>query len=86
MGAFGISFSTAWALSPFLGLQIHAAYGDGPTWAAFAGISILAGGMGAAAAFGVRGAGGQVGMGRFELPASRSQSERSDQAELHPAG
>jgi predicted MFS family arabinose efflux permease len=52
MGAFGISWSVSWALGPFLGLQVHAAAGDGATWLMFAVMSLLAGAMGAAAAVG----------------------------------
>ena len=52
MGAFSISWSVSWALGPFLGLQVHAAFGDGATWLMFAVMSLLAGGMGAAAAVG----------------------------------
>jgi predicted MFS family arabinose efflux permease len=50
MGAFGISWSVSWALGPFLGLQVHAAAGDGATWVMFATMSLLAGAMGAVAA------------------------------------
>lgn len=50
MGAFGISWSVSWALGPFLGLQVHAAAGDGATWLMFASMSLVAGAMGAAAA------------------------------------
>jgi MFS family permease len=52
MGAFGISWSVSWALGPFLGLQVHAAAGDGATWLMFASMSLVAGAMGAAAAVG----------------------------------
>lgn len=52
MGAFGMSWSVAWALGPFLGLQVHAAAGDFATWAMFAAISLVAGSVGAAAAAG----------------------------------
>lgn len=54
MGAFGISWSVAWALGPFLGLQVHARFGDGATWVTFAAISLLAGALGATAAAGAR--------------------------------
>jgi MFS family permease len=50
MGAFGISWSVSWALGPFLGLQVHAAAGDGATWLMFATMSLAAGAMGAVAA------------------------------------
>jgi predicted MFS family arabinose efflux permease len=52
MGAFGMSWSVAWALGPFLGLQVHAAAGDFATWTMFASISLVAGTVGAAAAAG----------------------------------
>ncbi|HEX5504436.1 MAG TPA: MFS transporter [Thermomicrobiales bacterium] len=52
MGAFGISWSIAWALGPFLGLQVHAAAGDGATWTMFAAMSVVAGTVGALAAAG----------------------------------
>jgi hypothetical protein len=62
MGAFGISWSVSWALGPFLGLQVHAAAGDGATWLMFAAMSLVAGAMGAAAAVGAqRGGGAAVG-------------------------
>jgi predicted MFS family arabinose efflux permease len=54
MGAFGISWSVSWALGPFLGLQVHAAAGDGATWVMFAAMSLVAGAMGATAAAGAR--------------------------------
>jgi predicted MFS family arabinose efflux permease len=50
MGAFGISWQVSWALGPFLGLQVHAAAGDGATWLMFAAMSVAAGAAGAAAA------------------------------------
>jgi predicted MFS family arabinose efflux permease len=50
MGAFGMSWSVAWALGPFLGLQVHAAFGDFATWTMFAAISLVAGSVGAMAA------------------------------------
>lgn len=50
MGAFGMSWSVSWALGPFLGLQVHAAAGDFATWTMFAAMSLVAGGVGAAAA------------------------------------
>ncbi|HET8606311.1 MAG TPA: MFS transporter [Gaiellaceae bacterium] len=52
MGAFGISWSVAWALGPFLGLQVHAAAGDGATWTMFAAMSVVAGTVGSLAAAG----------------------------------
>jgi len=50
MGAFGISWSVAWALGPFLGLHVHEAAGDGATWLMFAAMSLVAGAAGALAA------------------------------------
>jgi predicted MFS family arabinose efflux permease len=52
MGAFGISWSVSWALGPFLGLQVHQAFGDGATWVMFAAMSLVAGSVGAMAAAG----------------------------------
>lgn len=52
MGAFGLSWSVAWALGPFLGLQVHAAAGDRATWVMFAAMSLVAGSVGAVAATG----------------------------------
>ena len=52
MGAFGISWSVSWALGPFLGLQVHEAFGDGATWVMFAAMSLVAGSVGAMAAAG----------------------------------
>ena len=52
MGAFGISWSVSWALGPFLGLQVHQAFGDGATWVMFAAMSLVAGTVGAMAAAG----------------------------------
>jgi predicted MFS family arabinose efflux permease len=48
MGAFGSSWAVAWALAPFLGLQIHDAYGDAAMWTCVALVSLLAGLSGAA--------------------------------------
>jgi predicted MFS family arabinose efflux permease len=50
MGAFGISWSVAWALGPFIGLHVHEAAGDGATWLMFAAMSLAAGTAGALAA------------------------------------
>lgn len=52
MGAFGMSWSVAFALGPFLGLEVHAAAGDFATWTMFAAMSLVAGAAGAAAAAG----------------------------------
>jgi MFS family permease len=49
MGFFGSSWSVAWALTPFLGLQIRAAWGDSTMWVSAAAISVVAGLAGAAA-------------------------------------
>jgi predicted MFS family arabinose efflux permease len=49
MGAFGSMSAIGFALGPFLGLQIRAAYGDAAVWAAVAALSLVAAAMGAAA-------------------------------------
>src|SRR5919202_1720138 len=49
MGAFGSMAAIGFALGPFLGLQIRAAYGDAAVWAAVAVLSLVAAAMGAAA-------------------------------------
>jgi predicted MFS family arabinose efflux permease len=49
MGAFGSMSAIGFALAPFLGLQIRAAYGDAAVWAAVALLSLVAAAMGAAA-------------------------------------
>jgi predicted MFS family arabinose efflux permease len=49
MGFFGSSWSIAWALGPFLGLQVRTTWGDGVMWLAVAAISVAAGISGAAA-------------------------------------
>jgi predicted MFS family arabinose efflux permease len=54
MGFFGSSWSIAWALGPFLGLQVRSAWGDTTMWAAAAAISVVAGIAGAAAVRGRR--------------------------------
>ncbi|MEP6976786.1 MAG: MFS transporter [Thermoleophilia bacterium] len=54
MGFFGSSWSVAWALTPFLGLQIRAAWGDAAMWKSAAAISVLAGVAGALAVRGRR--------------------------------
>jgi len=43
MGVFGSSWSVGWALTPFLGLQVSHAYGDGTMWACVATVGVLAG-------------------------------------------
>ena len=40
MGVFGGSSQIAWALTPFLGLQVRSAYGDAAMWAGVAGVSL----------------------------------------------
>jgi predicted MFS family arabinose efflux permease len=49
MGAFGSTAGVGFALGPFFGLQLRAAYGDGAMWAFFAAVSIVAAVTGAAA-------------------------------------
>ena len=49
MGAFGSMAAAGFALSPFLGLQIRATYGDGVVWLAVAATSLAAAALGAAA-------------------------------------
>jgi predicted MFS family arabinose efflux permease len=49
MGAFGSMAGIGFALGPFLGLQIRAAYGDAAVWAAIASLSVVAAAIGAAA-------------------------------------
>ena len=52
MGIFGASWAIAWALGPFSGLQVRAAYGDAVLWWCVALVGIAAGISGAAAARG----------------------------------
>jgi predicted MFS family arabinose efflux permease len=54
MGFFGSSWSIAWALGPFLGLQVRAASGDETMWTCVALVSLLAGAAGAVAIRGRR--------------------------------
>lgn len=49
MGFFGSSWAVAWALGPFLGLQVRSQWGDTTMWECVALISVLAGVAGAAA-------------------------------------
>ncbi len=49
MGAFGGSWSVAWALGPFLGLQVRQLWGDAAMWSAVAVLSLFAAVAGAAA-------------------------------------
>jgi hypothetical protein len=52
MGLYGSTSQAAWALTPFLGLQVRHAYGDAAMWASVACISLFAAAGGAAAARG----------------------------------
>jgi predicted MFS family arabinose efflux permease len=54
MGVFGSSWSVGWALTPFLGLQVRHAYGDGTMWVCVAVVGVLAGIFGLLAARGRR--------------------------------
>lgn len=54
MGFFGSSWAVAWALGPFLGLQVRGHWGDTTMWVAVASVSVLAGMAGAAAMRGRR--------------------------------
>src|SRR5581483_137995 len=49
MGAFGGMAAVGFALTPLLGLQVRAAYGDGAGWATFAVLSVIAALLGATA-------------------------------------
>jgi MFS family permease len=49
MGAFGSMGAIGFALAPFIGLQIRAAYGDAAVWTAVAALSLVAAVIGAAA-------------------------------------
>ncbi len=57
MGAFGGTWSVGWALTPFLGLEVRHAYGDATMWMCVAGVGVVAGILGLAAA---RGRDGEV--------------------------
>lgn len=52
MGAFGGTWSVGWAATPFLGLQVRHAYGDATMWMCVAGVGVVAGILGLAAARG----------------------------------
>jgi predicted MFS family arabinose efflux permease len=52
MGAFGGTWSVGWAATPFLGLQVRAAYGDATMWMCVACVGVVAGILGLAAARG----------------------------------
>lgn len=49
MGAFGGTGAMGFALAPFLGLQVRGASGDFAMWAAFAGVAVVGGVLGAVA-------------------------------------
>lgn len=49
MGAFSSTAAFGFALGPFIGLQLRAAYGDGAMWTFFAAVSVVAALTGAAA-------------------------------------
>jgi hypothetical protein len=50
MGIYGSAAQAAWALTPFAGLQVRAAYGDATMWLTVAVISLVAATAGAVAA------------------------------------
>jgi MFS family permease len=52
MGVFGGTWSVGWAATPFLGLTVRDAYGDGTMWACVASVGVIAGLAGFAAARG----------------------------------
>jgi predicted MFS family arabinose efflux permease len=52
MGAFGGSWAVGWAATPFLGLQVRAAYGDATMWTCVASVGVIAGILGLVAARG----------------------------------
>jgi MFS family permease len=52
MGAFGGMGSVAWAVTPFLGLEVRHAYGDAKMWWCVAAVGVFAGVLGALAARG----------------------------------
>jgi dipeptide/tripeptide permease len=54
MGIYRASWAGAWALAPFLGLQIRSNFGDSAMWLCVASLSLVAGATGAAAARGRR--------------------------------
>lgn len=54
MGAFSGVGSVAWAITPFLGLEVRHAYGDAKMWWCVAGVGVFAGMLGALAARGRR--------------------------------
>ena len=57
MGAFGGVGSVAWAITPFLGLEVRHAYGDATMWMCVATVGVIAGITGLLAA---RGHGGEA--------------------------
>jgi predicted MFS family arabinose efflux permease len=52
MGLFGGTWSVGWALTPFLGLQVRATYGDAAMWMCVAVLGVTAGITGLIAARG----------------------------------
>jgi predicted MFS family arabinose efflux permease len=52
MGVFGGTGSIAWAVTPFLGLEVRHAYGDATMWMCVAGVGVVAGILGLIAARG----------------------------------
>jgi predicted MFS family arabinose efflux permease len=52
MGAYGGTWSVAFALTPFLGLQVLNAYGDSTMWVCVAALGLVAGILGIVAARG----------------------------------
>jgi hypothetical protein len=52
MGAYGGTWSVAFALTPFLGLQVRDAYGDATMWMCVAVLGLVAGILGIVAARG----------------------------------
>ena len=52
MGAFGGTWAVGWAATPFLGLEVRSAYGDAKMWMCVAGVGVIAGITGLAAARG----------------------------------
>jgi predicted MFS family arabinose efflux permease len=49
MGAFGGTAAFGFAFTPFIGLQVRAAFGDAAAWVMFAALSVVAGALGAVA-------------------------------------
>ena len=68
MGAFGSTASFGFAFTPFIGLQVRAAFGDTSVWAMFAVLSVIAGATGAAAC--------RVAAGRRAAPEAAAATSR----------